>query len=401
LKHSRRRIKHHGRTRSKRRKTAGKSSPQGATVTIERLCQQSEAARPDRSPLLQRASKLDQKRFLRDCKTGLELVGKVHSWLMGWLLPTIIVLANCMSINLKMSEDTQKLNSCMVVAPKGTGKSELLERMLAASNPEHFRVLPHKIFESQLVQKPREYFHNKILVLHDLIIAFEGMDIKQRQQLQNFWSGLLEGNYARDANSITKVSILVLFGLASEKLSKFRSALLDATFFDRVPPFKHNVTREMKRESLRLRSQRSMKNPPVRRPIIRLPLPDKIEDDKKADVAFPRSKEIEDRIVDYAMELDKYGVQSAARAQDYIKTFMRANALLNRRSKATKSDLYLYDLVHPLFLNSMGELGMEKRVEALIRDNPNASDNELMEKGGISRKTFYKYKNILLGKGDI
>jgi hypothetical protein len=306
-----------------------------------------------------------------------------------------------MSINLKMGEDTPKLNSCMVVAPKGTGKSELLERMLAASNPEHFRVLPHKIFESQLVQKPREYFHNKIPVCHDVIVSFEGMDIKQRQQLQNFWSMILEGSYARDANSITKVSTLVLFGLASEKLNKFRSALLDATFFDRVPPFKHNVTREMKRESLRLRSQRSMKNPPERRPIIKLPLPDKIEDDRKVDVAFPRSKEIEDRIVEYAMELDRYEVQSAARAQDYIKTFMRANALLNRRSKATKSDLYLYDLVHPLFLNSMGELAIEKRVQALIRDNPDASDNELMDRSGISRKTFYKYKNILQAKGDI
>jgi hypothetical protein len=401
LKRSRHGIKHDKRTRSRRRRTARKLSPQGATVTIERLCQQSEAARPDRSPLLRGASKLDQKRFLRDNKGTLELAGKVDSWLMGWLLPAIIILANCMSINLKMGDDTPKRNSCMVVAPKGTGKSELLERVLAASNPEHFRVLPHKIFESQLVQKPREYFHNKILVLHDLIIAFEGMDIKQRQQLQNFWNGLLEGNYARDANSITRVSILVLFGLASEKLNKFRSAMLDATFFDRVPPFKHNVTREMKRESLRLRSQRSMKNPPVRRPIIKLPLPDKIEDDRKVDVAFPRSKEIEDRIVEYAMELDRYEVQSAARAQDYIKTFMRANALLNRRSKATKYDLYLYDLVHPLFVNSMGELGMEKRVEALIKNNPDASDKELMEKSGISRKTFYKYKKVLLGRGVI
>ena len=362
---------------------------------------QSEAVRPDRSPLLRRASKLDQKRFLRDCKRTLELAGKVDSWLIGWRLPAIIILVNCMSINLRMDEWTPKLNSCLIVAPRGSGKSELLVRVLAASNPEHFTVLAPKIFESQLVQKPREYFHNKILVLHDLIVSFEGMDIKQRQQLQNFWSSLLEGNYARDANSITNVSTLVLFGLASEKLNKFRSALLDSTFFDRVPPFKHDVTREMKRELLQLRSQRSTKNPAVRRPIIKLPLPDKIEDDRKVDVAFPRSKEIEDRIVEYAMELDRYGVQSPARAQDYVKTFMRANALLNGRSKATRSDLYLYDLVHPLFLNSMGELGMERRVQALIKNNPDASDNELMEKGGISRKTFYKYKKILQGKGDI
>jgi len=78
-------------------------------------------------------------------------------------------------------------------------------------------------------------------------------------------------------------------------------------------------------------------------PLRTMPLPAKIEDEKKVNVAFPRSKELEDRIVEYAMELDNYGVQSAVRAQDYVKTFMRANALLNNRAKVTKSDLYPYD----------------------------------------------------------
>jgi len=78
--------------------------------------------------------------------------------------------------------------------------------MLAASNPEYFVVPAPKIFESQLVQKPREYFHNKIMILDDLIVSFEGMDLKQRQQLENFWTNLLEGSYARDASSITNVA---------------------------------------------------------------------------------------------------------------------------------------------------------------------------------------------------
>jgi hypothetical protein len=78
--------------------------------------------------------------------------------------------------------------------------------MLAASNPEYFVVPAPKIFESQLVQKPREYFHNKIMILDDLIVSFEGMDLKQRQQLENFWTKLLEGSYARDASSITNVA---------------------------------------------------------------------------------------------------------------------------------------------------------------------------------------------------
>jgi hypothetical protein len=116
-------------------------------------------------------------------------------------------------------------------------------------------------------------------------------------------------------------------------------------------------------------------------------------------VIFPCSKEIEDRIVEYAMELDSYGVQSSVRVQDYTKTFMRANALLNGRNKVTKSDLFLYDLIHPLFLNSMSDMGMEDRVLALIRNNPDASDMELLEKSGLSRATFYKYKGILQRRG--
>jgi hypothetical protein len=134
-----------------------------------------------------------------------------------------------MSINLKLP-DVRKLNSCLIVAPRGTGKSELLERILAASNPEHFVVLPPKIFESELVKKGPIFFHNKIMVLDDLIVTFEGMSTKQRQQLVNFWTKLLEGNYSRDDYAIANVSTIALFGLASEQLDRFRDELMSATF---------------------------------------------------------------------------------------------------------------------------------------------------------------------------
>jgi len=176
---------------------------------------------------------------------------------------------------------------------------------------------------------------------------------------------------------------------------------MSSTFLDRVPPFKHSVTREMKRKILQLRARRSKNGSRLRRSVIKLPLPEKIEDSRKVNVVFPRSKEMEDRIVEYAMELDSYGVQSSARAQDYVKTFMRANALLNGRIKVTKSDLYLYDLIHPMFLNSMGEMGMENRILNLLKTNPNASGSEVIRKSGVVRGTFYKYKRILRAKGAI
>ncbi|MGA3297673.1 MAG: hypothetical protein ABSD41_09505 [Candidatus Bathyarchaeia archaeon] len=135
--------------------------------------------------------------------------------------------------------------------------------------------------------------------------------------------------------------------------------------------------------------------------MVKLPLPDKVEDSKKVNVKFPKSTKIEAKIVDYAIELDNYGVQSYVRTQDYVKVFMRANALLNIRSKVTKSDLYLYDLIHPLFLNSMGELGTENFVLALIKNHPQTPDKELIDLSGISKGTFYKYRKIIHSKGAI
>ena len=391
-----------GKTRSRVQKysltdTTGKVQKFTLSIT-DLLCSLSYTSRPSCTPLLQTCSNAEKKRFLRECRKTLELVWQIESWLKGWSLAAIPPIVNAMSINLKLPPGVRKHNSCLLVAPRGSGKSELLERILAKSNPEHFTVLPAKIFESELVTKGREFFHNKIFIIDDLIPTFEGMSTKQRQQLVNFWTKLLEGNYARDRNALSNVTTLVLFGLASEQLDKFRDELMSATFLDRVPPFKHNVTRQMKREILQFRAKRQQEKSPPQPPIIKLPLPEKIEDDKKAEVAFPDSKEIEDRIAEYALELDDYQVQSCARAQDYIKTFMRANALLNGRKKVMMSDLLLYDLVHPLFLNSMGELGTENRLLSLIKKNPDKSDKEIIKISGHSKGTFYKYKKIFQRK---
>jgi hypothetical protein len=362
-------------------------------LSVDSLCRISHTIRQDRLPLLGTASKYDQKQFLKDCAKTLERVCQIEGWLKGWLLPSIIVIVNAMSINLKLP-NVRKLNSCLIVAPRGSGKGDLLERILAISNPEHFVVLPAKIFESELITKPREFFHNKIIVLTDLIVTFEGMSTKQRQQLVNFFTMLLEGSYARIRNELSNVRTVALFGLASEQLNKFRDELMSATFLDRVTTFRHNVTAEMKRGILRFRWRASSRQIPI----VRLPLPERIDDSEKVEVRFPRCQDIEDKIDEHALELDNYGAQSYARAQDYIKTFMRANALLNGRTKVTKSDLCLYDLVHPLFLNSMGELGTENLVLALFRRNPGVTDKELMKRSGLSRGTFYKYKKILQGK---
>jgi ACT domain-containing protein len=65
------------------------------------------------------------------------------------------------------------------------------------------------------------------------------------------------------------------------------------------------------------------------------------------------------------------------------------------------SDLYLYHLVHPLFLNSMAEVGAENRVLSLIKKNPDKPDKEIIKMNGLSKGTFYRYKKILQEKAMI
>ena len=52
-----------------------------------------------------------------------------------------------------------------------------------------------------------------------------------------------------------------------------------------------------------------------------------------------------------------------------------------------------------MFLNSMGELGTEKLILSIIRNNPQATDQELIELSGVSRGTYYKYKKKLEQRG--
>jgi ACT domain-containing protein len=47
----------------------------------------------------------------------------------------------------------------------------------------------------------------------------------------------------------------------------------------------------------------------------------------------------------------------------------------------------------------MGELGTENRLLSVLKKNLGSTDEELIEKSGVSRGTFYRYKKILHGKG--
>jgi hypothetical protein len=111
--------------RKRASRTVQKYSLPGTLLSIATLSKVSYTVRQDHLPILGTASKHDQRQFLKDCKKTLELASSIETWLKGWLLPSIIAIVNCMSINLKLP-NMRKLNSCLIVAPRGSGKSDLL-----------------------------------------------------------------------------------------------------------------------------------------------------------------------------------------------------------------------------------------------------------------------------------
>lgn len=332
----------------------------------------------------------DEKLFLKENRKTIEIANKVSKHLLFSFLPTIILTVTIMSFIVKKDKTMRKFNSILYIGGRGTGKTEILEHILTKSNPELLNLMDNKTYESQLVSENKEYFHNKVMVQDDLIISFQGMSTKQREQLTNFWVKILEGNYSRQQKKLKNVNTIALFGVAKEMFNVYRKELFSSTFFDRVIPFFHEIDHEQKRKILEHRSKSKTKCP-----IIKLPIPKNFDDKHRKKINFIKNKNIEERIINLALELDMYEVLSSARAQDFIKIFMMGNALLNHRRKTTINDLKMYELVHPLFLKSSANIGMEKKILTIINANPDKKDKAIIIMLGTSKPTFYKYKKIL------
>jgi len=342
--------------------------------------------------------------FLQDNTVILSLAHSIDTlWLKNWLKPTLAILPILGQFFIKIPQKTRILNNLLLDVPRGCGKTELLINLLAKNNPSYFSILPEKVFESELITKPRKFFNNKIVVQSDLIASFTGVNKKQRQQLTNFWTGILDGgNYSRDKGTQLKevknlrgVRTAAIFGIASEMMPVFHEQLLNETFLDRIPPMRVSFTDEEKREILEFRDtiNKEDKEPP------KIILPKK---NPKIKIAFPfDNEEITKKVNNYAMNLDIHEIQSFARAQQYIQLFMQANAALNNRKEITQSDLDIYSIVHPLFIESSWNLSMETKVREVIISNPSMEDKERIKLAGMSKQTFYKYKKILRRKGVI
>ena len=323
--------------------------------------------------------------FVEANKKSLEIAKKIEEVLKFKGIPSLIPIINSHSLSLKLPIGFKQRNSTLCIDPKGYGKSTLLIDILAKSNPKYFQVLPKKIFESELVEMPKDYFHNKILVHDDLIAVLGGTSTKQRQQLTSFWTQLLaDGRYSRKGKEqLIGVQTLVHFGIAWESYCTYHKSLLDSTFLDRFVPYRVTISQEQKMEILETRDL--IKENHKELPVIKLKLS---RGNEKISRILTDAMKKERNIL--AMQMEENNIMSAPRAHNYIDLFMMSNALFNERSETVQEDLELYKMIHRYHLESSFDKDNERKIRVYLVTKPQATVKEIVKDLGIPQATVYR-----------
>ena len=332
--------------------------------------------------------------FRENNKVSIEIANKIESYLKYWGVVSLIPIINTMSLFLDLPEQYKQLNSTLCISQRGSGKSTLLLHILPEPNKRKFQILPKKIFESLLMQEKKSYFHLKILIHDDIIVAFGGLSKKQREQLVNLFTSILsDGCYGRQNKWFKGIRCVAHFGIAKESYVKHHQSLLDSTFLDRFVTYTLDITDEMKEEILEHLDMLKEKN--ISMPSLNLPIPK-----KRVNISLDLDKETKNEINKLAMQLDRYNIMTYARAQNYIHIFLMSNALLNGRKETNRYDLEMYKRLHPYHIASCGFLKDIDKVKAFIMENPKGF-KEPWKKLGISRSSFYRISKILRIRGEI
>jgi hypothetical protein len=267
-----------------------------------------------------------------------EIIGKIEGYLPYLGYPSIPVILNIATINLKLQRN-ESPNSTLLIWPSGCGKGSLLEDVLGKSNPKFFPQLPQKLYESEIMEFPDDYFNKKIWVYEDLITLFRGTSTKQREQLMNFFNIFLSrGWYARRERKV-EGKIVCCFGVAREFYEgKYKKEMFQLTFLDRFNKVYFELSEKMKAKILKLRNMNKEMEPPK----VKLPF-------YKNDVRITIPEKFTEEINKLALDWDRRKIMSFVRAQISISNFLKASALLNNRREVTQEDLMLLKFVLPLY----------------------------------------------------
>ena len=286
-----------------------------------------------------------------------DLVRPIAEYLYGYSLIAAIVIVNSLTLNLTLKPE-DATNSTILECPRGHGKTTLLYHILRVSDAKYFPDLPKKPYESQLLKRTDEDFRRKVWVFDDLITVFRGTSAKQREQLMGFFNEFLTtGMYSREGRTV-RGRIVCIFGIATEAVSKYARSMFAATFSDRFIPVRYFYNDRAERELLAAkRNARGVSLPVVPLPFLSSPV----------DIGVPRGFEPE--IDERALELNRLGVMTSARAQTYIQNFLKSCAQVNGRGTVTEDDVRLLRLVWPFHITGGRGVdigGVDMRVRMMV-----------------------------------
>jgi len=267
-----------------------------------------------------------------------KITERIEEYLPHLGYPSIPVIVNITTINLKLHRN-ESPNSTLLIWPSGCGKGSLLEDILKKSNLNFFPQLPQKLYESEIINFPDDYFNKKVWVYEDLITLFRGTSTKQREQLMNFFNVFLSrGWYSRRERKV-EGKIVCCFGIAREFYEgKYKKEMLQLTFLDRFNKVYFKLNDKMKAEILKLRGMSEEAEPPK----IRLTF-------YKNDISITIPENVREEINKLALDWDRRKIMTFVRAQISISNFLKASALLNNRRKVAQEDLMLFKFALPLY----------------------------------------------------
>jgi len=299
-----------------------------------------------------------------------KLFKTLSSYFFGIETPAFILAINALTISLNVPQP----NSNIWIQPKGTGKSYFL-MCLAKSNPEHFVILPEKFFESSIWEFPQDWFIDKIWVHDDLVVAFHGLNTKQRQQLIGFFVEFLsQGKYRRTERfrkeSMVKGRIGCIFPLAKENYSRYGKELFTQTLVpERLVPVVYDINpKDMQRILVNIFEN-------INRDV-NLTLPFSKE---KIDVDLP--KHFRNDIAKMGTMMSLASEISSIRGSIYVSNWLKAHAYFNNRDVVTKEDFEIFKLLLPY--HRMARDTIECKIRLFILEN-------LLEYGEVSSKEIYR-----------
>jgi len=325
----------------------------------------------------------------------------ISNYLYGYEQVAMLIIPNICSL---WTDFIQRPNSNLFVEDMGGGKSTLFD-IIYQSNKKYITKLPSKIYAHELSKTfDKKNFQNKLLMHDDLIPAFSGLSKKSKEQLIGFFTELLSsGKYMQLGHGISG-DCNALFGIARKFFyehqikpnlpmideqgnSKYsmQEQLFTDTFTDRVIQIRPLVkTNEEKLKIIDFMRKRNCELPKIKLPIGK----------KKKIILNYDDIDLEtfDKI---CLDFDKSKIISIQRAHNYCSNFLKGNALLNGRNRVNNYDLEMLQDLFPLHFTRNTTYN---KVFLALQNFTDLNDNEIIEKIGIARATYYKYKEMIGGK---